>query len=352
VYRHHREALPLVMTCATAWLQTAIARAGAAGSQTVGLAHGLLADTGTRVVYAQPHSELADTQAVLGLTGTEVGLLPHLPQGTGLWKIGPRSFVVEHRRSDAEIRDDRHGRPHERAGHRAARMSPPTRPGRDRTDPGARTEGGLPAPVLPWRELPPEPENLHAERAVLGAILLAPRVAAQALPLLHPEHFTQPWHRQLLLALHAVHASDRPLDAITAHAELRRRGVTRVHERDTGVLLAELLEATPTPGNGMHYAGIVLEYAARRRLVQAAVRLAQVAQDGHGDLEEVMRFVGREIACVRAAVDSCQRARDRDPPLVQPRGPDPLRPPTTRADPAAPAGNGLPRPPPTRDIDL
>jgi type IV secretory pathway VirB4 component len=156
VYRQHREALPLVMTCATAWLQATIARAdaarryvvvdeawalladvstarwlqqsyklarahgvaniavlhrfsdltaaGSAGSETVSLAHGLLADAGTRVVYAQPHSELADTEAVLGLTGTEVELLPHLPQGTGLWRIGPRSFVVEHRRSDAEIR--------------------------------------------------------------------------------------------------------------------------------------------------------------------------------------------------------------------------------------------------------
>jgi replicative DNA helicase len=212
-----------------------------------------------------------------------------------------------------------------------------TRPNR------ADGRGDSPAPAMPWRQVPAEPENLLAERAALGAILLCPRVAAQALPLLRPEHFAQPWHRQLLDAFHAVHASGRPLDAVTAHAELRRRGVLSFGARDAGVLLAELLEATPTAASGMHYTAVVLEYAARRRLVQAAVRLAQVAQDGHGDLDDVMRFVTRELACVRAAVDTHHRALPRDQPR-QEHG---------RAGPATPVANGVP--PPSRagrDIDL
>jgi replicative DNA helicase len=211
-------------------------------------------------------------------------------------------------------------------------MTRPDRDGRTR-----ERGGGTGAPAAPpARPLPAEPENLFAERAALGAILLSPRVAAQALPLLRPEHFTHPWHRHLLDALRAVHATGKPLDAITAHAELRRRGVTRYAERDTGVLLANLLEATPTAASGMYYTAIVLEYAARRRLVQAAVRLAEVARDGHGDLDQVMRFVTHEIACVRAAVDTHHRAQPRDQPASR--------------DPTA-IGNG--RPPPTiRDIDM
>ncbi len=154
VYTTHRDALPLVMTCATAWLQAAVTRtratgryvvldeawtlldqpstarwlqqsyklarahgvanlavlhrfsdlraAGDAGTANAALAHGLLADTGVRVVYAQPTSELDDATALLGLTPTERSLLPHLRQGTALWKVGTRSFVVEHRRSPAE----------------------------------------------------------------------------------------------------------------------------------------------------------------------------------------------------------------------------------------------------------
>jgi type IV secretory pathway VirB4 component len=171
VYTHHGAALPLVMTCATAWLQAtmsvsnsvprvqrfhvneeawatlssvSLARwqqqsyklarqhgvaniavlhrlsdltaAGAAGSEQVALARGLLEDAGTRVIYAQPHGEIKAARELLGLADTEAELLPQLPAGTALWKVGRRSFIVEHRLgarertivdTDAAMRADR-----------------------------------------------------------------------------------------------------------------------------------------------------------------------------------------------------------------------------------------------------
>ena len=75
---------------------------GAAGSEQVGLAEGLLSDSETRVVYAQPHGEVAATADLLGLTATEADLVTQLPRGTALWKVGRRSFLVEHRLSSHE----------------------------------------------------------------------------------------------------------------------------------------------------------------------------------------------------------------------------------------------------------
>jgi len=218
----------------------------------------------------------------------------------------------------------------------------------NRPDRNSGGGAGFPIAPPPWPDLPTEPENVFAERATLGAILLSPRVAAQALPLLRPEHLANPWHRQLLETMQAVHSSGRPLDAITAHAELRRRGLTRFAERDTGVLLADLLEATPTAGSGMYYTAVVLEYAARRRLVQAAVRLAQVAQDGHGDLDDVMRFAAHELACVRAVVDTHHRARPRDQPRDRAAVPDP----TSRDGRPAPVTGPRQPTPAAHEIDL
>ena len=60
------------------------------------LAEGLLADSETRVVYAQPPGEVAHTRHALGLTNTEAELLPRLRRGIALWKVGERSFLVEH----------------------------------------------------------------------------------------------------------------------------------------------------------------------------------------------------------------------------------------------------------------
>ncbi|MBV8161374.1 MAG: ATP-binding protein [Acidimicrobiia bacterium] len=144
----HSDALGLLMTCAAAWLQAAVARpgagkriivvdeawailsrvgiarwlqasfklsrayglcnvavihrlsdlsaAGAEGSEAARLAQGLLADAETRVVYAQPPGELERATELLGLTRTEAELLPRLGRGVALWKVGQRSFVVEH----------------------------------------------------------------------------------------------------------------------------------------------------------------------------------------------------------------------------------------------------------------
>ncbi|MGH9017566.1 MAG: ATP-binding protein, partial [Acidimicrobiales bacterium] len=153
---YHSAALGVIMTCATAWLQAAVARrrsgssgvvvvvdeawailanlavarwlqsswklsrawgvanvavlhrlsdltsAGAAGSHQVGLAQGLLSDSETRVIYAQSPGEVGSAGALLGLSSTEAELVPQLQRGVALWKVGGRSFLVQHRYAAAE----------------------------------------------------------------------------------------------------------------------------------------------------------------------------------------------------------------------------------------------------------
>ena len=69
---------------------------GAAGSQQVGLATGLLADSETRVVYAQAPGEVAAATDLLSLSESEAAALPQLRRGVALWKVGRRSFLVRH----------------------------------------------------------------------------------------------------------------------------------------------------------------------------------------------------------------------------------------------------------------
>jgi hypothetical protein len=73
-----------------------LAGAGPVGSEQAGLAQGLLADSETRVVYAQPPGEVARARELLGLSETEAELVAHLRRGVALWKVGDRSFLVQH----------------------------------------------------------------------------------------------------------------------------------------------------------------------------------------------------------------------------------------------------------------
>jgi type IV secretory pathway VirB4 component len=81
-----------------------LSAAGAAGSREVALAEGLLHDAQTRVVYRQVQDELPRTREALGLTTLEGQLLPTLDPGVALWKLGARSFLVQHRLSAPEAR--------------------------------------------------------------------------------------------------------------------------------------------------------------------------------------------------------------------------------------------------------
>lgn len=78
--------------------------AGDEGSRLVRLAEGMLADTQTRIVYAQNEDQVDLTRELLGLTVTEAELLPVLRRGEALWKVGNRSFLVQHRISGIEAK--------------------------------------------------------------------------------------------------------------------------------------------------------------------------------------------------------------------------------------------------------
>jgi hypothetical protein len=77
---------------------------GASDSEQVALAQGLLSDSETRVVYAQSPGELEAASELLSLSDTEAELLPQLRRGIALWKVGQRSFLVQHRLSALERR--------------------------------------------------------------------------------------------------------------------------------------------------------------------------------------------------------------------------------------------------------
>lgn len=76
--------------------------AGAEGSREARLAEGLLGDAETRVIYRQPEDQVPLAVELLGLTETEAELLPTLGKGQALWKVGQRSFLVQHQLSGLE----------------------------------------------------------------------------------------------------------------------------------------------------------------------------------------------------------------------------------------------------------
>ena len=57
---------------------------------------GLLSDFQTKVIFRQPPAELALVRELCRLSERETAIVGSLPKGAALWKVGQRSFEVEH----------------------------------------------------------------------------------------------------------------------------------------------------------------------------------------------------------------------------------------------------------------
>ncbi|WP_217913802.1 hypothetical protein [Miltoncostaea marina] len=66
------------------------------------IAEGLLSDSETRVILRQSPADLGATRELVGLSATEAEHVAGLWRGAALWKVGGRSFLVDHRLSRAE----------------------------------------------------------------------------------------------------------------------------------------------------------------------------------------------------------------------------------------------------------
>jgi type IV secretory pathway VirB4 component len=100
--------------------------AGDEGSEQVQLAKGLLEDSETRVIYRQSHGEVERAKELLGLTQVEADQIPTLQRGEALWRVGQRSFIVQHRLSplyERELVDT-----DTNMASRAPRLEPPAEP--------------------------------------------------------------------------------------------------------------------------------------------------------------------------------------------------------------------------------
>ncbi|WP_322858221.1 replicative DNA helicase [Mycobacterium europaeum] len=139
------------------------------------------------------------------------------------------------------------------------------------------------------------PQDLAAEQAVLGGMLLSKDAIADVLERLRPGDFYRPAHQNVYDAILDLYGRGEPADAVTVAAELDRRGMLR---RIGGApYLHTLISTVPTAANAGYYAGIVAEKALLRRLVEAGTRVVQYGYAGAegADVAEVVDRAQAEI---------------------------------------------------------
>ncbi len=111
----------------------------------------------------------------------------------------------------------------------------------------------------------PLPNNLEAERSVLGAILLDNHALNAAMETLRPEDFFLPQHQRVFTHMIALGESQQAIDLVTLTDELHRKG--ELDASGGAPYLASLADGMPRVTNVEHYARIVKEKAILRNLI-------------------------------------------------------------------------------------
>jgi replicative DNA helicase len=131
------------------------------------------------------------------------------------------------------------------------------------------------------------PHNLEAEESLLGSMMLSREAITAAVEAhIEADDFYKPAHGLVFEAALTLHARGEPIDPVTMAEELRRTG----HLEALGgtQTLLRIQAATPASANSSHYAQIVSDLAALRRLIGTAAEIQEMAFTSEDDVDETL----------------------------------------------------------------
>lgn len=133
------------------------------------------------------------------------------------------------------------------------------------------------------------PQNIEAEQAVLGGILLDNEAINKVIGILDRsgEDFYRDAHKRIFLAMLSLADKDNePIDLITLSATLKKTGAL---ESVGGTsFLAALVESTPTAANIAYYAKIVREKALLRKLIHSSTEIVTRCYNGKEKIDDFL----------------------------------------------------------------
>ncbi len=137
------------------------------------------------------------------------------------------------------------------------------------------------------------PNDLNAEKATLGGMLLSQEAVAEVFEEVRASDFYAPKHEFVFNAILSLFGKGEPTDVIAVTDELNKTG--NLLKAGGADYLHELAAFVPTAASASYYASIVSEKAVLRRLIEAGTRIAQSGYESQGEVSELVNEAQSEI---------------------------------------------------------
>ncbi len=137
------------------------------------------------------------------------------------------------------------------------------------------------------------PQDMAAEQAVLGSMLISKDAIADVSETLRGADFYRPMHETIYDAIIDLYGRGEPADMVTVADELRRKAEL---DRIGGApYLHTLASNVPIAANAGYYGEIVREKSVLRRLVEAGTKIVQIGYAGEGEVDNIVDEAQAEV---------------------------------------------------------
>jgi replicative DNA helicase len=141
------------------------------------------------------------------------------------------------------------------------------------------------------------PQNLEAEMAVLGSMLMDEAAIGVAVESLDKRSFYKDSHQKVFEAICDLYNANKAVDLITLTDELKGKGA--LDGVGGASFVTALVNSVPTAANINHYVSIVKEKSTLRTLITNSTRIIAMSYETEGNIEDVVDNAERLIFEIR-----------------------------------------------------
>lgn len=140
------------------------------------------------------------------------------------------------------------------------------------------------------------PQNLDAEKSLLGAILIDEEIIADVAELVSPSDFYDKQHGVVYGGMLRLYEHHKPVDLLTLTEELKKKD--ELEAIGGSAFLTELTNYVPSAAHARSYADMVASKAVRRRLIKASSDISELGFDEDTTTQELLERAEAELFSV------------------------------------------------------
>lgn len=149
------------------------------------------------------------------------------------------------------------------------------------------------------------PQDLEAEKALLGSLLLSSDALFDITDIVSSGSFYAAKHQIIYEIIESLVNRKEPVDVLTVAAELRSQ--KQFDQIGGAHYLSELLGLVGSAANVKYYAQIVRKKELLRRLIEASTHIAEISYDESEPLEHILEEAERQVYEITTKGSSSQR---------------------------------------------